>query len=104
MSEDAPHYGPMTEQRAREILAGNIQPDGSLYCVGAADAQWPTFEGNKQRVWIDGEVTADELEAIAWWMRNMAGKRPPLTITPITVRVTDPDGNTTEVPWTATSE
>lgn len=68
MSEDIPHYGPMTEQRAREILGDAIQPDGML-CHNEQYSLWPDG-GDLTAVKLDGRFSADELEAIAWWMRN----------------------------------
>lgn len=67
----------MDEELAREILGdmcdvlGNradptIKADGGLYSLSAY-LSWDI--GDRQAI-IDGEFTADELEAIAWWMRN----------------------------------
>lgn len=68
MSEDAPQYGPMTERQARKILRDYILCENSL----SQDDEYPHIDwliGNKTAS-IDGEFTADQLEAIAWWMRN----------------------------------
>jgi hypothetical protein len=68
MSQDAPHYGPMTEQRARDLLGECVRPDGRL--LGGYDmVAWQHGESSAT---LDGQFTADELEAIAWWMRNKA--------------------------------
>lgn len=73
MSEDTPHYGEMNEQRARELLRHNIEADDKLF---------PRDAGNFHVCWLGdsftdvrGRLTADELEAIAWWMRNKMGPR-----------------------------
>lgn len=64
----------MNEKRAREILGnvegrtGAIHPDGRLYNLGAYLDWAPGYENAT----LDGEFTADQLEAIAWWMRNAA--------------------------------
>jgi hypothetical protein len=54
----------MNEERAREILGDRIQSDGSLFdalCYLNTRGSFAT---------LDGEFTAEELEAIAWWMTN----------------------------------
>lgn len=63
----------MDEQRAREILGDRIESDGRLV-AGLS----PKNSGSEYMGWtpddeiaaLDGRFTADELEAIAWWMRN----------------------------------
>lgn len=64
----------MNEQRAREILGNTIQSDGSLR-EGQQYTYWKPGESN---VTLDSDFTADELEAIAWWMRN--APTPDLTV------------------------
>lgn len=71
MSEEPPHYGPMTEQRAREILGEHVCADGTLE-GGVEFVDWPAYRDDSSHVRLDGEFTAEELEAIAWWMRNKA--------------------------------
>jgi hypothetical protein len=67
----------MNEQRAREILAPIVQrgPELSGY-VGGGYVSWQP--GQKHAVLVAhtdiGGFDADELEAIAWWMRNKAAK------------------------------
>jgi len=51
----------MTEARAREILGSRLTADGSF-------RDWPFYHGDTLA--LDGNFNADELEAIAWWMRN----------------------------------
>jgi len=57
----------MDEERAREILKDWVQSDGSLFCLGHY-ISWPCCD--KEEVCLDDTFTANELEAIAWWMRN----------------------------------
>ncbi len=73
MSEDAPHYGPMNEQRAREILRDRIDAASQGLSADMPLVYWRPQEG---AVNLDGEFTADELEAVAWWMRNKTGDSP----------------------------
>ena len=47
MSEDAPHYGPMTEQRAREILRYGVMPAGGLGDNGEAYIDWKPGDHNE---------------------------------------------------------
>lgn len=58
----------MTEKRAKKILKRWIEPDNGLFCLGQYVA-WP-ISGDKKQACLDSSFTADELEAIAWWMRN----------------------------------
>lgn len=58
----------MNEQQARETLKKAIQKDGSLDDAGAY-LLW--YVGTTTAT-LDGVFAADELEAIAWWMRNTA--------------------------------
>lgn len=54
------------EQKAREILGDDIQPDGSLYCLG----RYLAWSHGDDTVTLDAKFSADELEAIAYWMRR----------------------------------
>lgn len=67
MSEDVPQYGEMNEQRAREILQPRLFESKWIF-DGIAWAGCPAGH----RISLEGDYTADELEAIAWWMRNKA--------------------------------
>ena len=65
----------MEEKGAREILdnLGVVRPDGTL--GGTGKVYWPAryhlnLPGRPNEVELDGFFSADELEAIAWWMRN----------------------------------
>lgn len=64
---------PMTEARAREILGSSIfvtHTRGELLANGGW-LSWSPLYAEKTAT-MNGEFTADELEAIAWWMRNKA--------------------------------
>lgn len=56
----------MNESKARSILERDIQPDNSLYSLGWYLSWVP---GNPEAC-LDGDFTAEDLEAIAWWMKN----------------------------------
>ena len=55
----------MTLEQAREILGEEIRKDNSLLNEGGY-LNWPCGDA---RANLDGDFTADELEAIAVWMR-----------------------------------
>lgn len=56
----------MDEARAREILGWIIRPDNSLYATS-----WISWTQGKEPWGVfTGSFTPDQLEAIAWWMRN----------------------------------
>ena len=57
----------MDENEARKILDGAIEEDGSLKHGGSGYIWWIRGEDT---VCLDDHYTADDLEAIAWWMRN----------------------------------
>ena len=62
----------MNQRLARKILDDMdvIQKDGSLVddCIeGIRNIDWMP---NDDEVWLCGNFTADQLEAIAWWMRK----------------------------------
>lgn len=59
---------PMTLDRALEILKGEIQEDGGLFNGGHYIAWTP---GDKDAC-LDCRFTAEELEAIAFWMKRAA--------------------------------
>jgi len=60
----------MDEDKAREILGDSIQPDDSLFSCGWY-VQWRKH--NSTAV-LHGEFDAEDLEAIAWWMRNKTAR------------------------------
>lgn len=60
----------MTEQRARELLGLAAGRDGMLTDFAG---RWLTWHPGEREVHLKGAFTADELEAIAWWMRNRGG-------------------------------
>lgn len=55
----------MTLDEAKEYLADEIQPDGSLYDLG----WYLYFVVGDERATLDGAFSADDLEAIAAYMR-----------------------------------
>lgn len=55
----------MNQQKAREILGDWIHSDGSLHGAGI---YWSPR--NPQQAEIDIRLTAEQMEAIAWWMQN----------------------------------
>jgi hypothetical protein len=59
----------MDEQKARDILGivRGSENEPSYWSIGA----WIDFGTSNEFVVIDGTMTADELEALAWWKRNM---------------------------------
>ena len=59
----------MDEKRARKILGIFVEPNGGLWNLGQY-LSWPPAGGDKRYAVLDAQFTADELEAIAWWMRN----------------------------------
>ena len=56
----------MTLAQATEHLKDELQPDGGLYSVGWY-LGWPV---NDSTAILDGDFTADDLEAIAVYMRG----------------------------------
>ena len=60
----------MDEKRATEILSDSIEPDGGLYDV----YDYTSWGVNDDEVTLDGNFTAERLEAVAWWMRNKVRK------------------------------
>lgn len=61
----------MNEEKARELLKEYIQPNNDLMPRGEEFTRWYTDEENPI---IDGCFSPDELEAIAWWVRNKKEK------------------------------
>lgn len=56
----------MNEEIARKILDDSIEENNGLFNLG----QYLSWSPNYEEAILDGEFTADELEAIAWWMHN----------------------------------
>lgn len=56
---------PMTEVRAREILSGDLNKDGSFVHYSVSLDNERVYFGTDSI-----EFSVGELEAIAWWMRN----------------------------------
>jgi len=64
----------MTEEQAREILdARNAIGNDDGLLNGGWYLVWS--RGDKEAC-LDGDFTADELEAIAWWMRHSPFTKP----------------------------
>lgn len=61
----------MDEVTARKLLKEAIRPDGSLVELSYHYIIWPQNEGG-DLITADGHFTAEELEAMAWWMKNTA--------------------------------
>ncbi len=58
----------VAESRAAEIIEKLILPNGNLGC----DAPWLHWRRGEVALGVDGgQLTPDELEAIAWWIRHM---------------------------------
>lgn len=63
------HEQPMNEERARQILTRYINKDNSMSSpIGCL-----TWDGYPE-ININGNFDLEEIEAIAWWMRNMKVK------------------------------
>jgi hypothetical protein len=59
----------MNEERARGILTAHA--NSSAF----ADRGWVRFTSDGF-VQLDGEFSADFLDALAWWLRNKPGEHP----------------------------
>ena len=56
----------MDEQKVREILGSDILENNGLYSCG----QYLSWTPGGKCTCLDGDFTAEELEAIAWWMKH----------------------------------
>ncbi len=56
----------MNREKAIKILGDTITEDGGLYNIG----HYISWNKGDDDVCLDCRFSADELEAIAWWMRN----------------------------------
>jgi len=65
----------MTEDKAREILLDfGIETDDTIGTLSDNSLiRWPYWE-TPDEAYICGVVTADVLEALAWWMRHKLSK------------------------------
>lgn len=61
----------MNEEQATKILKDEVEDvnNNNLYSLGWY-LSW--YVGDEEAT-LDGDFTADELEAIAWWMKNKKG-------------------------------
>lgn len=59
----------MDEQRVREILG---IPEDSDHLNDGRKVDWIRWpnHGDRDEVALDGNFSAEQLEAIAWWMKN----------------------------------
>ena len=57
----------MDKNKARKILAGTILANGDLDSLD----WYLSWEVGEENATLDGVFNAEELEAIAWWMRNI---------------------------------
>lgn len=56
----------MDEQKARDFLWGDISPSNGLFNAN----RFISWSQGDVKVKLDGHFTAEQLDAIAWWMRN----------------------------------
>jgi hypothetical protein len=56
----------MDEATARKILGATIMPDNDLH----GDDKYISWGCGAETCCLDDDFTADELEAIAWWMKR----------------------------------
>lgn len=56
----------MNEQKAKEILGARVQTDGSLSDM----TNYVSWSPGDTSIVLDANFTAEELEAIAWWIIN----------------------------------
>lgn len=61
----------MNEQEAKRILKDYLHKDGDLYSAG----RYLAWRCGNEEATLDGSFDATELEAIAWWMRNVKQKK-----------------------------
>jgi len=57
----------MNKEEATRILGDTIRPDNSLYDLSC----YINWDIGDEKATLDGIFNAEELEAIAWWMRNI---------------------------------
>lgn len=58
----------MNEEQSRKILAGDIGENGSL--LANRSGPFIHWAAGDAKVCLDGDFTAEYLEAVVWWMRN----------------------------------
>lgn len=59
----------MTRKEARKILRGLVGSDNSLYSY-RAKWNYLCWFVDDDRITLDGRYTAEQLEALAWWIKN----------------------------------
>ena len=60
----------MTRTKAESILGYAIRADGSLDSSLDSSSPYIDWNRNTNQVDLDGMFEAEQLEAIAWWMKN----------------------------------
>ena len=60
----------MDEKQAKKILGSSIKDDG----IARITEYILWVDDGSNTVILDGNFNADELEAIAWWMKNKKNK------------------------------
>jgi hypothetical protein len=67
MSQERPHYGAMTEERANDILGFAVGSDASLAENRRIRVAWRPGD---RLVHLEGDFSLEYLDALAWWLRN----------------------------------
>lgn len=64
----------MNEEKAAEIIGEWLEEDGAIQCWDP----WIFWQPDRcpEDISLEGGFSADELEALAWWMRNKAKWQP----------------------------
>ena len=57
----------MDEEKAKKILADMIQPESNGL---SGDAPYVYLFSGEEYITLDGEFSAEKLQALAWWMEN----------------------------------
>ena len=72
-------YYKMDEQEARMILGRSIVKSDEDYIDNelkpSSDGGWIRWQNDLYYVTVDGELNVDQLEALAWWIRNKRRRR-----------------------------
>lgn len=63
----------MDENEARRLLSTHVKEDGELGM--SYSGEYLNWRPGRKKITIDMELTVDQLEAIAWWMRNNSASR-----------------------------
>ena len=62
----------MDRKQANKIIGKSKNPNGGLHSLGGLYSfkEYLRWDIGNKKATLDGKFTADELEAIAWWMRK----------------------------------